>query len=61
MQIKGITQSVHCNVYSITGELLMETDLNVNESLDVSQLHKGLYFLSLNGGGFVWRSSFWRE
>jgi hypothetical protein len=61
LQIKGITQSVHCKVYSITGALLLETDLNANENLDVSQLEKGVYFLSLNGGGFVWRSSFWRE
>ena len=61
LQIKGITQTVHCTVYSITGAIVMETDLNVDESLDVSQLENGLYFLFLNGGDFVWRSGFWRE
>ncbi len=49
--VQNAKQFNKVNIYSISGALMMQQDVNtVNEKIDISNLSKGIYFINLIGG-----------
>ncbi len=42
-------------IYDTSGKLVLNTTLNLNNSIDISSLQAGLYFLKINGSNIVYK------
>jgi hypothetical protein len=48
LHFKGLSENFEVSVYDILGKNILNKTLKVNESLDVSKLHNGIYILKFN-------------
>lgn len=45
-------QTMHVQLYSLTGQLLTDTYCQANEAVNISELQSGIYFVKVNGVTF---------
>lgn len=52
ISIKGISEKSHLAIYSISGDLLISSDIYDGEFIDISILSSGIYLLKVNSNVF---------